>query len=87
MISILIPTYNYNVFPLVKEAHHQGEKAGIPFEILVYDDCSPNPVGENENINGRETRSISTASRAVSSTYSMRKVFPWDHWQVYESLK
>ncbi|HAT64660.1 MAG TPA: glycosyl transferase [Flavobacteriaceae bacterium] len=51
MISILIPTYNYNVFPLVKEAHLQGEKASIPFEILVYDDCSPNPVGENENIN------------------------------------
>lgn len=51
MISVLIPTYNYNVFPLAKEAHLQGEKAEIPFEVLVYDDCSPNSVVENENIN------------------------------------
>ncbi len=51
MISILIPTYNYNVFPLVKILHTQAENSDIDFEINVYDDCSPNPVAANENIN------------------------------------
>jgi len=40
MISILIPTYNYNVYPLVREMHKQADKSGINFEILVYDDAS-----------------------------------------------
>jgi len=40
MISVLIPTYNYNVYPLVKEVQKQLLKSGIDFEILVYDDAS-----------------------------------------------
>jgi len=40
MISILIPTYNYNVYPLVREVHKQFDKTGVPFEIRVYDDAS-----------------------------------------------
>jgi len=40
MISILIPTYNYNVYPLAREMHKQASKSGIDFEILVYDDAS-----------------------------------------------
>ncbi|WP_294824681.1 glycosyltransferase [uncultured Flavobacterium sp.] len=41
MLSILIPTYNYNVVPLVRQLHTQAEKAGITFEVLIYDDGSP----------------------------------------------
>ncbi|OIQ30748.1 MAG: hypothetical protein BM564_00625 [Bacteroidetes bacterium MedPE-SWsnd-G2] len=51
MLSILIPTYNYNVWPLVKQLYEQCSTLGIDFELLVYDDCSPNPVNENSNIN------------------------------------
>lgn len=40
MLSILIPTYNYNVFPLVNEIHKQFSKLEIPFEIRVYEDGS-----------------------------------------------
>ncbi len=40
MISVLIPTYNYNVYPLVREMHKQLSKTGIAFEIRVYDDAS-----------------------------------------------
>ena len=40
MISVLIPTYNYNVYPLVREIHKQFNKTGISFEIRVYDDAS-----------------------------------------------
>lgn len=40
MLSILIPTYNYNVFPLVLELHEQCKRCEIEFEIIVLDDCS-----------------------------------------------
>jgi glycosyltransferase involved in cell wall biosynthesis len=50
MISILIPTYNYNVYPLVEKIHNQATESKLDFEIRVYDDCSPNPVVENEAI-------------------------------------
>ncbi len=40
MLSVLVPTYNYNVYPLVREIHKQAIKANKPFEILVFDDAS-----------------------------------------------
>ncbi|KAA3622996.1 MAG: glycosyltransferase [Flavobacterium sp.] len=50
-LSILIPTYQYNVYPLVEKLHDQASAANLDFEINVYDDCSPNPTVENERIN------------------------------------
>ena len=46
MISILIPSYNYNTLPLVKELHEQAILENLEFEIIVQDDASPT----NENI-------------------------------------
>ena len=40
MLSILIPTYNYNVYPLAKELHKQFSKLGVEFEIRIYEDAS-----------------------------------------------
>lgn len=40
MISIAIPTYNYNVYPLVREIDKQAKKSGVDYQILVYDDAS-----------------------------------------------
>lgn len=53
MLSVLIPTYNYNAFPLVKEIHEQCEKAEINYEIIVLDDGSTdeNSLKENRKIN------------------------------------
>ncbi len=53
MISILIPTYNYNVINLVKQVHKQALDAAINFEIIVIDDCSSkkNVIEENYYIN------------------------------------
>ena len=52
MLSILIPTYNYNVFQLVSELNNQCEKAGIKYEIIVQDDASKSELNiENEKIN------------------------------------
>lgn len=52
MLSILIPTYNYNVYPLVLELYNQSSKLQIDFEIIVIDDGSKSELNiENENIN------------------------------------
>jgi glycosyltransferase involved in cell wall biosynthesis len=51
VISLLIPTYNYNVYPLVLELHEQCEKCGINFEIIVLDDCSNIHFPEHNQIN------------------------------------
>ena len=51
MLSILIPTYNYDVNPLVSELHKQCLECGIEFQIIVFDDCSKQYLDENQKIN------------------------------------
>ncbi len=52
MLSILIPIYNYNAYPLVLELHKQCLECGIDFEILCQDDASKSVLNsENEKIN------------------------------------
>lgn len=52
MLSILIPIYNYNAYPLVLELHKQCIDCGIDFEILCQDDASLSSLNVfNENIN------------------------------------
>ncbi|PZD78053.1 glycosyltransferase family 2 protein [Mesonia sp. K7] len=41
MISVLIPTYNYPIFPLVQKIHLLLEREKIEFEIICFDDGSP----------------------------------------------
>ncbi|WP_346882817.1 glycosyltransferase [uncultured Algibacter sp.] len=54
MLSILIPTYNYDTFSLAQSIHEQAIKANITFEILVYDDASSNWISNNDKINNLE---------------------------------
>ncbi len=51
MISILIPTYNYNCFRLVESLHKQAEACAVPYEIIVIDDASTEKEPENQKIN------------------------------------
>ncbi len=52
MISILIPTYNYNIYPLVKCLENLAIKAKIDFEIIAIDDGSNSNLNiENDKIN------------------------------------
>lgn len=53
MISVLIPTYDYNTLPLVTELHQQLSAANIAFEIIVQDDASPlnSNTDNNQKIN------------------------------------
>ena len=59
MLSILIPTYNYNVVPLVLELHKQCLECEIDFEILCQDDQSNSDLNtKNEIINSLENCSF-----------------------------
>jgi glycosyltransferase involved in cell wall biosynthesis len=62
MLSILIPTYDYDISSLVEEIHTQLTKTAYVFEILCLDDCSKNQetIQKNERIN-----SFSNASYTV----------------------
>ncbi len=52
MLSILIPTYNYNVYPLVKKLESQCLQTNIIFEIICVDDGSFSLLNEeNQKIN------------------------------------
>lgn len=59
MLTILIPTYNYNVVPLVLELQKQCMECKIGFEILCQDDASFSKFNiENEIINTKENCSF-----------------------------
>ena len=51
MLSILIPVYNYDVYPLASEIKLQADVLGIQYEILVQDDNSTEFTTENQKIN------------------------------------
>ncbi len=53
MLSILIPTYNYNVLPLVNELIKLLINTKIDYEIIVLDDCSTDLdiSKENQSVN------------------------------------
>ncbi len=51
MLSILIPTFNYNIFPLVLELQNQLQQLDIEYEIIVLDDCSNLYTFENQQVN------------------------------------
>lgn len=50
MISILIPTFNYNITRLVAQLHQQALDAYVDFEIIVMEDGSTLYVEENKTV-------------------------------------
>jgi len=48
MLSILIPTYNYNITRLATELHRQAMDLSVDFEIIVMEDGSEKWVEENK---------------------------------------
>ena len=51
MLSILIPTYNYNITRLAIELHRQAMNQNVDFEIVVMEDGSNIFINENMLIN------------------------------------
>lgn len=56
MLSILIPTYNYNVLPLCEILSKQAQQQNIDFEIICVDDASEQHF-DNHKINSLENAS------------------------------
>ena len=50
MLSILIPTFNFNITKLVGELHHQAIENFVEFEIIVIEDGSNKFLAENKSI-------------------------------------
>jgi len=48
MLSILIPTYNYNITNLVADLYHQAIGINIDFEIIIMEDGSTLHLEENK---------------------------------------
>lgn len=65
MISILIPTYNYNAFPLVSILHEQLENEKVDYEIICLDDGSQNFHFENQSINSLRNCSYSILDKNI----------------------
>ncbi|WP_395048099.1 glycosyltransferase family 2 protein, partial [Flavobacterium sp.] len=67
MLSILIPTYNYNTFSLVEELKNQAIATGITFEIIVFDDGSTDEISlkENSNINTLDNCSFKISNKNI----------------------
>lgn len=67
MLSILIPIYNYNVYPLVLELHKQCTNCSIHFEILCQDDASASNLNAfNENINRLSNCSFTSLNQNIA---------------------
>jgi glycosyltransferase involved in cell wall biosynthesis len=65
LLSILIPTYDYEVLGLATEVHRQCVAAGIAFEVLVLDDASTNPKSGNARINELENARFEVLAQNV----------------------
>lgn len=66
MLSVLIPTYNFNVYPLAAAIHRQCATINIIFEIIVIDDGSGSALNaENNKINSLDRCSFNTLSTNI----------------------
>lgn len=74
MVSVLIPTYNYNVFPLVEEIHQQCEACGIEYEIIAIEDHPENNFTENQKINSFTNCTFSVNSSNLGRASNLNKL-------------
>lgn len=65
-LSILIPVYNWDCTQLIKDLHFQGLTLGIPYEIIVADDCSTD-------------KDLQQKSRLVAETHENCRYFALPH--------
>jgi len=75
MLSILIPTYNYNISDLVREIHEQATKSKIKFEIICFDDNSREFTHENKStIDSLSYSKIIVSKKNLGRTESRQKL-------------
>jgi hypothetical protein len=74
MISILIPTYNYNIYPLVFELKEQCDGCKIEYEILCLDDYSSIEYIYNEKINELDNCSFIKNTHNIGRASNINKL-------------
>ena len=74
MISVLIPIYNYNVYPLVEELHRQCLACGVVFEIIALDDGSSLNFANNLKIDNLEFCHYLVNERNVGRAANINKL-------------
>ncbi len=81
MLSILIPTKDYDCSLLVEELHKQGEALGVPFEILVGEDGTQNlQLNKNADTLNHCRRIIekkNTGRAAMRNTLAQEAQYPY----------
>ncbi|TYA58295.1 glycosyltransferase family 2 protein [Formosa maritima] len=71
MLSILIPTYHYNAYPLAQALEKQALEANIIFELICVDDGSFSHLNiENQKINNLTNCKFIEAKKNVGRTAS-----------------
>ena len=73
-MSICIPIYNYNAFPLAKEMARQAEKESDDFEILCYDDGSNLFEEQNKRIGSLKNVTYKKFSSNIGRTAIRQKL-------------
>ena len=69
MLSILIPTYNYNAYSLAEKLVKQSLELGINFELFCIDDGSNSNLNtENQKINTLENAEFRVSDKNVGRT-------------------
>lgn len=85
MLSILIPTYNYNIYNLVKTLSEQSFEQNIPFEIIVLDDSSTDTeiISINQNIENFENCRLIKNEKNLGRTATRHRL---SDFAIYENL-
>lgn len=74
MLSVLIPTYNYDITSLINQLDSQISKIGINYEIIVYDNGSkPEIINKNKSIGNLKNMKLIINDKSVGIAGS-RKV-------------
>ena len=83
-LSILLPTYNCLCDALVTELHRQCQPQGIPYEIIVADDASPDRkyVEQNKAIERLSNvryilQSVNIGRSAIRNLLAREARYPW----------
>ena len=69
MLSILIPTYHYNAYPLAQELERQARQANFEYELICVDDGSLSELNiENQKINSLVNCKFIEAKKNIGRT-------------------
>ena len=74
MISIVIPTYNYNITALLEALNTQLEVLKTPYEVICYEDGSTKYIEANRTITSKITHAKHVISKENKGRISTRQL-------------